>query len=475
MQVTEIKAEGLKREFKICVPAGDIESRITTRLGEIARTAQLPGFRPGKVPPTVLRKRYGPALLGEVLEQTVNESSQSTLTERGLRAALRPKIEISSFDEGKDLEYTMAVEIMPAIDPVDFKSLELERLVAEASDEDLEKSLERLAGAHKDSKPIEGKRKAKKGDIAVIDFVGRIDGTEFAGGKAEGYHLELGSGSFIPGFEDQLVGATAGSEVLVKVGFPSDYGAADLAGKEAEFSVTVQELRETVAAQVDDELAKKVGMETLDALKKVIRDEHEREYKSLSRQRLKRSLLDALADRHTFEVPEGMVDLEFDNIWKQFEEHRKAGLEDEEDKAKSEDEKKAEIRGLAERRVRLGLLLGEVGRQNNIQIGQDEVNRAIMNEARRYQGQEKAVYDYLRQNPAALEQVTAPLFEDKVVDFILEMAKVSDRKVSIEELMKDPDEAEKPAAEAEAKAPKKKAASGTKKTGGTKKAAKKED
>ncbi|MEO5338334.1 MAG: trigger factor [Magnetospirillum sp. WYHS-4] len=476
MQVTEIKTEGLKREFKICVPAGDIEQKITSRLGEIARTAHMPGFRPGKVPPAVLRKRYGQAVMGEVLEQAVNETSLATLNDRGLRAALRPQIEVTVFDQGKDLEYTMAVEVMPTIETVDFKGLELERLVAEASDEDLTKSLERLAQAHKDSKPVEGKRKAKAGDVVVIDFVGRVDGTEFPGGKADGYHLELGSGSFIPGFEDQLIGAGVGNEVLVKVSFPKEYGAADLAGKDAEFSVTVQELRETVSAAVDDELAKKVGMDTLDALKKVIRDEHDREFKNLSRQRLKRSLLDALAEKHAFEVPAGMVDLEFDNIWKQFEEHRKAGMEDEEDKAKSEDDKKAELRAIAERRVRLGLLLGEIGRLNNIQIGQDEVNRAIMNEARRYPGQEKAVFDYLRGNPAALEQVTAPLYEDKVVDFVIEMVKVNERKVTAEELMKDPDDEAKPAADAKPeKAEKKKAASAPKKSSGTKKAAKKED
>lgn len=469
MQVTETKAEGLMREFKICVPAGEIETRISFRLGEIARTAALPGFRPGKVPPSLLRKRYGPAIMGEVLEQAVNETSQATMADRGLRAALRPKIEISAFDEGKDLEYTMAVEVMPTIEPVDFKELALERLVAEASDEDIGKALERLAMAHKDSKPVDGKRKAKNGDIAVIDFVGRVDGVEFPGGKADGYHLELGSGSFIPGFEDQLVGTAAGSEVTVKVDFPADYGAADLAGKAAEFAVTVRELREAVPAEVTDDLAKKVGMDNLEALKKIIREEHEREYKAISRQRLKRTLLDELAEKHTFEVPSGMVEGEYEAIWKQFEAHRQAGMEDEEDKAKSEDEKKAEIRGLAERRVRLGLLLGEVGRMNNIQIGQDEINRAIAAEARRYQGQEKAVYDYLRNNPDALQQVTAPLYEDKVVDFILEMTRISDRKVPVEELLKDPDE-DKPAAEA--KEVKKKA---TAKKAPAKKAAKKED
>jgi trigger factor len=459
MQITETKAEGLKREFKVVLPADQIEEQVNTKIAELTRTVRIPGFRPGKVPASLLKKKYGPSVLGEVIEQMVGDSSNRTVTDRGLRPATQPKIEITSFDEGTDLEYTMAFELMPEIGPVDFSTVALEQLVTEPSDEDIGKSLQRIADSQRTSKAIASKRKSKKGDILVIDFVGRVDGEEFDGGKAEAYELELGSNSFIPGFEDQLVGAKAGEKVMVNVSFPEEYGAENLAGKAAEFEVDVQAIHQPVPAEVDDELAKKVGLDDLEALKKTLREDHEREFKQISRMRLKRTLLDALAEEHTFEVPEGMVESEFEAIWNQFEEQRKSGKapDDEADAGKSDDEMKAEFRPIAERRVRLGLLLVEVGRLNNLEVGQDEVNRAISAEARRYPGQEKAVFDYYRDTPEAMQAIRAPLMEDKVVDFILEMANITEKKVSIEELLKDPDEAEEAVAEAKPK-PKKKAA-----------------
>ncbi len=458
MQITETKAEGLKREFKVVLPAEQIEENVNTKIAELTRTVRMPGFRPGKVPASLLKKKYGPSVLGEVIEKMVGDSSNRTMADRGLRPATQPKIEITTFDEGKDLEYTMAVELMPEIGPVDFSTMQLEQLVATPSDEDLQKSLQRIAEAQQTTEAITSKRKSKKGDILVIDFVGRVDGEEFAGGKAEAYHLDLGSNSFIPGFEDQLIGAKAGAKVMVNVSFPENYGAENLAGKAAEFEVEVKEIRQPVVAEIDDELAKKVGLDDLEALKKSLGEDHERELKSVSRMRLKRTLLDALAEEHKFEVPESMVDSEFEAIWKQFDEQRKSGdaPEDDGDAGKSDDEIKAEYRAIAERRVRLGLLLVEVGRLNNLEVSQDELNRAISLEARRYPGQEKAVFDYYRGSAEAMQAIRAPLMEDKVVDFILEMAQITEKKVSIEELFKDPDEAAE-AAEAAAK-PKKKAA-----------------
>jgi trigger factor len=471
MQVTETEAEGLKREFKVLVPAADIEEQMTSRLKELAKTVRLPGFRPGKVPVGLLRKRYGPSVMGEVLEKTVNESSQKTMTERGLRPALEPRIEITGFDEGKDLEYTMAVEIMPEIEPLDFSEIKLERLVVPINDGDMDETLQQMAGAYKTSTPLEDDRESRAGDTVIIDFVGRVDGEEFAGGKAEGYRLELGSGSFIPGFEDQIVGAKAGDAVAVSVTFPEDYGAEALAGKEAVFDVTLNEIHETTPAAIDDDLAHKAGAENLAALRDHIRQDREKELKALSRMRLKRALLDALADAVDFQVPVGMVDSEFEGIWKQFEEQREAGGPglDPEDAERSDDENKAEYRALAERRVRLGLLLSEVGNTNNIQVSQDDIGRALMEEARRHPGHEKDVIEHYRNSPKAMRMLTAPVYEDKVVDFILELADVSDREATLDDLLAEP---EAPPAK---KAAKKKAAkkAAAKKAPAKKKAAKK--
>ncbi len=434
MQVTETKSEGLSREFKVALPAKDIEEKISHRLKEIAKTAQLPGFRPGKVPVSLLRKRYGPSVMGEILERAVSDSSQQALNEKGIRPAMQPEIEITSYEDGKDLEYTMAVETLPEIKPVDFSKIELERHVSEPDAKDIEAALKNIAEANKSSEPVAKKRKCKNGDMAVIDFVGKVDGEAFPGGAAEAYQLELGSGSFIPGFEDQLVGCEPGDETTVNVTFPDDYGAADLAGKEAVFEVKVKELRETVPAAVDDELAKKLGMESLDKLREAIAEEQSREFDNMSRMLLKRKLLDQLSDAHDFEVPEKLVEREFDAIWAQYEEQKQSGAEEEE--GLSEAEQRTEFREIAERRVRLGLLLAEVGQQNNIQVAQDEINAAVMEQTRRYPGQEQAVLDHFKNDPAAVEQLTAPIYEEKVVDFIVELASVEDKKSTMEDLMK---------------------------------------
>ncbi len=450
MQVSETKSEGLKRDFKIVVPSGDIEEQISSRLKELARTIQMPGFRPGKVPVSLLRKKYGTALMGEVIERAVNDSSQKALTDRGLRPAMEPKIEITSFEDGADLEYTMAVELMPQIEPVDFSKIKLEHLVAETDEAEIDKSVQRLAETRGTQQPISANRKSRKGDIAVIDFVGRVDGEEFPGGQADGYLLELGAESFIPGFEDQLIGVKAGDHVQVKVTFPEDYGAQDLAGKSAVFDVDIKELRETEAAPIDDALAKKLGMENLEALRQALREDMEREYRALSRMRIKRDLLDSLAEFHDFEVPEGMVEREFEQIWNQVEEQRRTGDEDPDIAGfgKSDEEKKAQLRKISERRVRLGLVLSEVGRLNNIQVSQEDLTRALTAEARRHPGQEQAVFDHYRKTPEAMESLRAPVLEEKVVDFILEMAEVSERSVSVEELLREPDD--QPVAQAEA-------------------------
>jgi trigger factor len=436
MQVTELANEGLRREYKIIISAKDIGEKVSARLDEVGQTIALPGFRRGKVPASLLKKRFGPAIMGEVLEQALTDSSQQAMAERGLRPAIQPKIEVTKFDEGKDLEYTLAVELMPEITPVDFRSLELERLAPAIGEAEIDKALTRMAEEMRRTEKVDP-RPARSGDTLVIDFVGRIDGKEFQGGAGQDHHLELGSNSFVRGFEEQLVGRQPGETAVVKVVFPADYPGADLAGKEAEFSVAIKELRERVAVKVDDELAKSFGMESLAALREAMKGKLEREYGGLARIKLKRALLDKLAEAHSFAVPAGLVESEFEAIWKQFQEAKERNEIEKEELDKGEEALRAEYRAIAERRVRLALLLSEVGRQNNIQVGQEDLNRAIAEEARRYPGQERKVFEFYKNSPEALARLRAPIFEDKVIDFIVEMAKVTERRLPPEELVKE--------------------------------------
>ena len=460
MEVTESKVEGLSREFKVAIPAADVEEKIVDRLKKLAQSARIPGFRPGKVPVQLLRQRYGDAVKGEVLEEAVKESSSSLVSERGLRPIGEPKIELDSFEDGGSLEYTIAVDLFPEFDLPDFSKIELERQVAEADEEEVNKTLERLADANKSSAPLKDARPAANGDTVVIDFVGSVDGENFDGGAAEGFQLELGSGRFIPGFEEQLVGASTGDERSIVVTFPEAYGEASLAGKEATFEVKVNEVQETVAAPIDDDLAKRFGMDSLDALKQQIRDSHAEEFKKLSRMKVKRVLLDKLAEMHDFELPPGIVEREFQGIVQQFKAEKQASDHDHDhdhdhehdhdhdheaqDGADADltEEQRTEYQEIAERRVRLGVLLAEIGRVNNLRVTDDELTRAMYAEAQRFPGQEQMVFEYFTKEPKAKEALAAPVLEDKVVDFILEMAAVRDRTVSAKELIDDGEEAE---------------------------------
>jgi trigger factor len=441
MQITETSADGLKHEYTVVIASNDIEQKMQDRLVEIGKTVRLPGFRPGKVPMPLLRKRYGPSVLGEVLESTVSDSSAQAIADKGLRPAMQPKIEIVSFKEGTDLEYKLAVEVMPEIKPVDFSEIKLERLRPEVPEEEVDKALARIAEPHRKGEKVD--RPAATGDVVVIDFVGSVDGTEFPGGSATDHRLELGSGRFIPGFEDQLIGVSAGDERTVAVTFPADYGSDELAGKAASFAVKVKAVEAMQPATIDDDFAKELGFDDLAGLRKGVRNQLERDYNGLARQRLKRKLLDDLAARHDFPVPPGMADLEFDTIWKQFEQAREQNKEAvAEDADKSDDELKAEYRSIAERRVRLGLLLAQIGERNALTVAPEEVNRALFEEARKHQGYEKQVIEFYRGNPQAMANLRAPIFEDKVVDFILEMATVTDKPVAIAELLAADDEGE---------------------------------
>jgi len=438
MQVTELSAEGLKRQFKIVVPASDLSAKVDERLKELAQTAQMPGFRAGKVPVGLLKKQYGQALFGEAVEQAVNSSTAKAIEDRGLKPALQPRVDLKQLEEGKDVEFEVAIEVLPEIGKLDFSGIELERLKAAVPDKDVDEAVERIAKANREQKPVDPPRPAQKGDAIKIDFVGSVDGKEFPGGAAQDYTLELGSGSFIPGFEDQLVGAEVGKTVDVKVTFPADYGAAELAGKDAVFNCTIKEIREFVDKPADDELAKKNNFENLEAMRKAVAERIGQDYTQISRTMIKRQLLDKLADSHKFAVPDGLVEGEFGAIWQRIEEAKKNGqkLEDDEEKMRKE------YREIAERRVRLGLLLADVGRSNSIEVTPEELNQAVMREAMRYPGQERQVLEFYSKNAELKDQLRAPIFEEKTVDFILELAKVSEKSVTPEELLKAAREAE---------------------------------
>lgn len=451
MQVTEIAAEGLKREFKVTVPASEIETRVQTRLERLAKTIRLPGFRPGKAPLPLLKKQYGRSILGEVLEEAVDEGSKRTIGDNQLRPALRPKIEVTSFDEGQDLEFELKLEVLPEVPQVELGSLVLTRPVAEPPAERVAEALESFAKARQKFEPIAEPRPAQQGDQVVIDFVGRIDGEVFEGGSGEAFPLRLGAGTMIPGFEDQIVGAMPGEAREVDVTFPADYGHADYAGKAASFMVTVKEIKAPVAFTLDEEWAQSLGFDTLVEVQETFQKRFAEEYRGISRARIKRELLDRLAEGYPFDVPQGMVDLEFEAIWKQITDEMQTAGKGFEDAGKSEDELKVEYRAIAERRVRLGLLLADIGSKNEIKVEGEELQQAVMREAMRYTGQERKVLEFFKSNPAALEQLRAPIFEDKVCDFIFTRAQVTERQVTPEELMKDPDEDEAgPAAEAAA-------------------------
>ncbi|TAN47352.1 MAG: trigger factor [Rhodospirillales bacterium] len=439
MQVTETNVEGLKRSYKVTVPAGQIETMLLGRLSEVGRQARVPGFRPGKIPMPILRKKYGPSVMSEVLEKAVNEGTNQAVSDHNLKLALRPAIEITNYAEGADLEFTMAVETLPDVVPMEFKAISLERLKVEAGDAEVSEALDHFAKSRASSEPVTEDRPAQSGDVLVIDFVGKLGDEAFQGGTAEGYELELGSNTFIPGFEDQLIGAKAGQELKVNVTFPEAYQNDKLAGQPAVFEVKVQSLKQKVPAKIDDEMAKVMGLDSLDALKKTVKEQIERDYDRLARMKLKRALLDKLAEGHDFPVPPGLQDSEFQAIWKQIEEAKAKDQLDESDKAKSDDDLREEYQKIAARRVRLGILLAEVGRLNNVQVQQDDLQRAMVAEARRFPGQEAMVFKYYREHPEAMEALKAPLLEEKVVDFILELASVSDKPATKEELMKEED------------------------------------
>jgi len=442
MQVKELKAEGLSRSYDITIPKADLAEKLEAKIKEMQPQVKLKGFRPGKVPASHIRKMFGQSIMNDVVQDVVAETTQKALEDNKIRPAGQPKIDLRANGEdvtkGKaDLEYTLSVETIPEFEPVDPAKLKFTRLSCEADEKEVDEQLKKLAEGQQTFKKKAKTAKAKKDDAVLINFTGRIDGEAFDGGAMEGHQLVLGSGTFIPGFEDQLIGAKAGDKLDVTVSFPEDYQAADLAGKEAVFETEVLEVQGGAPAEVDDEFAKKFGMEDLKALREAVSKQAEGELEMQSRMKLKRSILDELDKKHSFELPPNMVEAEFSNIWAQVEKEKEAGQLDEEDAKKSEKKLKADYKKIAERRVRLGLVLAEMGTKVDIQISNEELQQAMIAEARNYPGQEQQVLEFYQKNPDAITQLRAPIYEEKVIDHIVETAKITDKKVDREELFKE--------------------------------------
>ena len=445
MQVTETVSDGLKREFKVVVPAADLATKADVKLGQLKDQVRLNGFRPGKVPVAHIKRLYGRAVMAEMIETTVREANAEIITERGFKLVREPKVTlpeeqgaVEQVIAGKsDLAYTVAIEILPTIELADFKGIQLERMNAEVAETEVDEALAKIAEQSRPFAPKGEGAKAENGDRVTIDFTGKMDGTPFQGGTGGDVSLHLGSGSFIPGFEEQLIGIAAGEQRTVNVTFPQTYPTAHLAGKNAELDVTAKAVEAPQPITLNDEFAKSVGLESLAKLREMVKERIVREHGAMSRQKVKRKLLDELDAKHKFTPPPSLVEDEFTNVWKTIQDDLQARKRTFEEEGTTEEKAKEEYRGIAERRVRLGLVIAEIGERNGIKVSDEELSRAVMDRARQVPGREQEVWDFYRNNPDALASLRAPIFEDKVIDFILELAKVADKTVSREELYKE--------------------------------------
>lgn len=451
MQVTQTHSDGLRHEFKIVVPASDLEARLDNRVSEIKDSVRLNGFRPGKVPPAHLKKIYGRSLMAEAIEALVRETNAKIVTDNGFKLAMEPKVtlpegkdEIESVFTGQsDLSYTVALEVLPPITLADFKGIKIERPVAEVTAAEIDEAVSRIANQNRPYSARADGGKVASGDRVTISYVGKIDGEAFEGGTGDDIVVNVGSNTFIPGFEEQLIGMAAGEARTVNVRFPNNYLAEKLAGKDAVFEVTAKSIEAPGEVTIDDAFAKSLGLETLDKLKDAIKDRLTREHAAASRQKLKRVLLDRLDELHKFDAPPTMVEDEFNNVWKTVLSDLESSGKSFADEGTTEEEAKAEYRAIADRRVRLGLVLAEIGEKNNIKVNDEELSRAAADRARQFPGQEQQVWEYYRKNPQALASLRAPIYEEKVVDFIVELASVTDKPVSRDELFREEEDDEK--------------------------------
>jgi trigger factor len=445
MQVNETLSEGLKHEFQVSVPATDLDAKVDARLADMKDKVRMNGFRPGKVPPAHLKKIYGKSVMAETIDQLVRDTNTQIFTERGFKLATEPKVtlptdqdEINKLLEGKsDLNYTVSIEVIPAIALADFKSFTIDKPVVDVSDADVDEAVGKIAEQNRPFADKGDGAKAENGDRVTISFKGTIDGEAFDGGTSENIPVQIGSNTFIPGFEDQLVGIAKDETRTLKVKFPTNYGNDKLAGKDAEFVTTASLLEAPQPITPDDEFAKKLGLESLDKLKDATRQRIKQEFDGATRQRIKRQLLDKLDETHKFDPPQTLVEQEFSVMWESIQKEMESVSRTFADENTTEEKAKEDYRKIADRRVRLGLVLSEIGEKNSISVTDEEVSRALVERARQFPGQEKQVWDFYRNNPQMLAQLRAPIFEDKVVDFVLELAKVNEQKVSREELFKE--------------------------------------
>ncbi len=434
MKFEELKSKGLNKKYNVTIAAADFATAVDKKLDEVAKTVKMPGFRAGKTPKAMIEQRYRPSVLGEVLDDMIRDATNQLFEETKIRPAVAPDIKLDKFEDGKDIQFAVEVEVLPEITLGDFSKISLTKSMSKVPAEEVEKAIKYMAESRRETAKIEEDRAAQKGDVAVIDFVGSIDGVEFEGGKGNAYPLELGSNSFIPGYEDQLIGHKAGETVEVKTTFPKEYHAQNLAGKEAVFVTTIKELRAYKPAEVNDDLAKAMGAKDVADMKAKIEARIAEDYETTSHIKLKRDLLDALDKEYKFEVPQKLIDAEYEAIEKQYQTAKAQNRLDEEDKNRDEKDILAEYKEIALRRVKLGLLLSEIGANAKLTLTGEDINKAIIAEAKRYPGQEQMVFNYYMKNKEALEALRAPAFEEKIVDYILGQAKITDKEVTVAEL-----------------------------------------
>ena len=448
MKITKKNSKGLKREFNIVISAKEIEDKINEKLSEIALTARIPGFRPGKIPTSILKARIGKEVRGEILQTSIDEASKKAIQDENLKPVMKPSIDIEKYDEGSDLKALLSLEIMPIIKHIDLSKIKLEKFIAKVSDKDVNEALDRIAKQNQQTQPLKKARKSKLGDTLVIDFEGKMNNVVFDGGTGKGHHLALGSNSFIPGFEEGLVGLNANDEKKLKLSFPKDYGMEKLAGKKVTFDVKINEIREPVPVKYDENFAKNLGMPSMKDLKKAISDQISNEHSNVTRSKLKMQLLDILDKKYKFDLPEGMVEQEYISVCNSLNKNKTETKNVQKENNIKPDEKmtkdeKADAKNIAQRRVKLGLLMGDIGRNNNIDVSEEEIKQAVMMEAQKYPGQEKQVLEYYEKNKEASQNLAGPLFEEKVFDFICEMSEIKEKIVSVEDLYKEEGDSKK--------------------------------
>ncbi|ABM45428.1 trigger factor [Bartonella bacilliformis Peru38] len=444
MQVTETLNEGLKREIQVMVPMKDLEAKLNERLDDTKGKIKLNGFRPGKVPSSYLRKMYGKSFMAEVLNEIINDAPRSILVDRNERSAVQPQIDINEdqkvLDGEADFIFNLKYEVLPEFEIKDFKDIEITREIADVSEQEIDEEVKKILSSTRSYS--EGDAPSEEGDRVTIDYLGKIDDVPFDGGTGHDVQLVLGSNQFIPGFEEQLVGVKAGDTKAISVKFPDNYGVAHLAGKDAVFNITVKTVSKPDELKIDDEAAKKLGLESLDRLREVVQGQIENQYGLMTRQKIKRQILDSLDADYNFEIPERLVEIEFNNIWAQVNSDLQKSGRSFEDENTTEEKAREEYHMLAQRRVRLGLVLSEIGMKANIQVSESELQTAIFEQVRQYPGQEKEIMNFFRRTPEAIANLRAPIFEEKVIDYLLTHIKIKDKKVTVEELMKEFDESD---------------------------------